>query len=742
LRATLFQIVGTSPRHCARMRRAVELACLGIAGISALWIPAPLAMLAHGVSLFILICVHVRRVLTPSPHTLVSEQLSEERQRLDLALSGGGLGMWDWNVATGAVVFDERWATMLGERLEDLSHDVSAWSSRVHQDDIPLAKRALDLHFSGKCDHYECTMRMKHHSGEWPWIHARGMVFTRDASGSPIRVVGTHLDVTERVQAEQEMKAAKTLLDQASRIAGVGGWSLDLESNELAWSPEVYRIHELDSSFRPTVESAIQFYAPDARPLISAAVEQGIASGKGWDLELPLVTAKGRSLWVRALGEVVTRDGEAKQLTGVFQDVTLRRESQDALQWYAETLKAANDSVEAASRAKSQFLANMSHEIRTPMNGILGMTSLLKDTLLTNEQHELLDAVEFSANSLLLIINDILDLSKVEAGKIELNPVDFDVSSLVKQSLILLDQKAKEKRITISNEIDPSIPKLLHGDDVRLRQVLLNLVGNAIKFTPESGRIEVKVVRQEEVFQGWMLAFSISDNGVGIPADRIDAIFEPFTQADGSTTRKFGGTGLGLTISKKLVELMHGKIWVTSTPQVGTTFHFTTLLSSGAEERQSSPGNIHPERDTPPASPAPVSTAAPAAGHTVLVVEDNHVNQKLARKLLEKLGCVVEVAENGRDAVDLFSQDPTRFKMIFMDCQMPVLSGFDATREIRELEQSIQSHTPIVAMTANAMTGDRERCLAAGMDDYVAKPIDRAFLSQVVTRYLREPLKS
>jgi len=507
---------------------------------------------------------------------------------------------------------------------------------------------------------------------------------------------------------------------------------MDLETKELTWSREVYSIHEVDPSYKPALEDAINFYAPEARPTIACAVKEGLELGKGWDLELPFITAKGRSIWVRVLGEVAFQNGKAVQLCGAFQDITLRRESEDALRWYAETLKLAHDSVEAANRAKSQFLANMSHEIRTPMNGILGMTGLLLDTTLSIDQRELLGAVDHSAHSLLTIINDILDLSKVESGKVELSPVDFDLQTLVAHALRLLEPKAKEKTITLSWELGPSVPRYLHGDDVRLRQVMLNLIGNALKFTPEGGTVKLSLGLESLSSESVVLKCSVTDTGVGIPPEKVDAIFEPFTQADGSTTRKYGGTGLGLTISRKLVGLMKGEIWVTSIVNTGTTFHFTVHLQKAIAPF------IEPPSPESSSDSRTFETVRRKDGEdpVVLVVEDNLINQKLACRLLEKLGLKVHVAMNGREAVDLIAQDPARFKLVFMDCQMPVLSGFDATREIRAGEKETLRHLPIVAMTANVMSGDRERCIEAGMDDYVAKPIDRAHLRSVVTRFL------
>ncbi len=400
-----------------------------------------------------------------------------------------------------------------------------------------------------------------------------------------------------------------------------------------------------------------------------------------------------------------------------------------------EELIKAKNSAESATRAKSEFLANMSHEIRTPMNVIIGMSRLISDTSLTEEQQEYADMLAHSSEILLSLIEDILDFSKIEAGKVELEYVNFDLKNLIIRITDMLNIKASEKGLILKGDISPDVPRFLKGDPNRLRQIILNLLNNAIKFTKD-GEITIQV-GSERIYQKsksgksssetLMLKFEVSDTGIGIPQDRLDRLFQPFSQADASTTRKYGGTGLGLVISKRLVELMGGAISVESEDGKGTTFRFTAIFQKGEEFSDSV---CLPKQRCDLSDKQITLLYEQLTELRVLMAEDNDFNQRLALIMLNKLGISPDVVINGKDAVDAIRQRD--YDVVLMDIQMPEMDGLEATKIIRDEHFKV----PIIAMTANATPQDREKCVAAGMDGYISKPVDPEKLRDALANYV------
>ena len=658
----------------------------------------------------------------------------------------------------------------------------------------------------------------------------------------------------ERMLADQKLERYLHTVKLAERAATFGIWEMDLVTGIVKGSEAWAALERVeDASVGTHVDQVRQVVHPDDRALLAAGSDRAFATGEPYCVDFRIVPEPGVIRWRRSTAQVQFVEGKPRRLIGASLDITNEKEMVEA--------------AEAANRAKSEFLANMSHEIRTPMNGIIGMTDLTLDTELDPTQREYLNAVKYSADSLLTVINDILDFSKIEVGKLSLDPIEFNLRDHLGQAMKTIAVRAHQKNLELTYFVPPELPDFFVGDPGRLRQVILNLVGNAIKFT-DHGEVVLRVEAESQDKDGVTLHYAITDTGIGIPTDKQKLIFEPFSQADSSTTRKYGGTGLGLSISIRLIEMMGGRIWLESEDGRGTTFHFTARLGN-ANSVVSRPASLDPAMlddvrvlvvddnatnrqileatlrywRMKSSSAAGAEDAirllkeAKAAGtpfglmvldchmpdvdgfmlvervrnfpeldglvnvlltsggqrgdavrckelgiaaylikpvlqsdlleallnvlgtregvaqssklvtrHSlregraplrILLTEDNAVNQRLASRLLEKEGHVVVVAGDGAKALKACKENT--FDLILMDVQMPVMDGIEATAAIRQIEQTTGHHIPIVAMTAHAMAGDRQRFLKAGIDGYVSKPIHSCELLEAIESVLSAP---
>ncbi|MBL8265156.1 PAS domain-containing hybrid sensor histidine kinase/response regulator [Steroidobacter sp.] len=666
---------------------------------------------SHRVTRYTSVCVDI------TTRKGTEETLARLRERHALAIESSGVCLWDWDLVQDTVDFDRNWGQMLGYTQEEAAKiPRDGWNRAMHTDDLAYTLQQIERHCQGETPFFQSEARMRHRAGHWVSLLFRGSVNKRDQNGLALRISGTAIEVTELKHAtrlaEQSEALLKTVIDllpqrvfwkdRDGRFLGVNrNFKIDTGVEDI--------IGKTDSEVTwvgPTPDSSQDRHIMESRQPVLSFVQQLMRGDRiEWRTtsKVPLIDARG----------------EVWGVLGTYQDITPFKLAE------GELINARN-AAEQASKAKSEFLATMSHEIRTPMNGVIGFTDLLLQTPLDPEQQAMASTIRDSGRSLMTIIDDILDFSRIEAGRVVVEHARVDAKKIAHDALTLLRPRAAEKQLELDVHWPTSVSTAIIGDGGRVRQVLVNLLSNAVKFT-DSGRVTVRASAETE----GMVRIEVEDTGIGITSEQLPRLFTKFTQADSSTTRKYGGTGLGLAISKQLVELMGGQIGAHSRPGSGSTFWFTLPTAAPRTDTTATnrvlvltpPGE--PLQDRPANAPAP----------RVLIVEDHAVNRMLATRLLTKLGCDVDIAENGLIACERTAEQT--YDLIFMDCQMPEMDGFEATRVLRDRERETKRHTPIVALTANAMSQDRQRCLDAGMDDYIPKPYTAADFERTLQRWVR-----
>jgi two-component system sensor histidine kinase/response regulator len=786
-------------------------------------------------------------------------ELRNTKESSTFAQASAGVATFDVDVKSDALICSGNYFEFLSIPETNRASDRGSFLARIHPDDINTVLMPENK-MTGNATTYQREYRIVLDGGQVRWINEKGNI-RRDSAGEVTRIIGAMIDMTDLKSAVAALDSAEERLARAVRGTQDALWEFNAVDKTFWFAPRFaqmlgYEPGELGTS----MDSFLDLTHPEDREQAKADIWLHVGSDSPYDVEFRLRHKLANYEWVRSRAQGgFDTGGNSAKLAGSIQLITDRKEAEKA------TLEAVRVA-ESANRAKSDFVANMSHEIRTPMNGVLGMTDLLLDTQLDALQRDYAETIRDSGASLLTVINDILDFSKVEAGKLELELLNVDLRDTFEDVSRLLSIQAHAKGLELTAQIDEKLPHFVKGDAGRIRQILLNLAGNAIKFT-DKGEVSLEIKVLEAGPTGTTVRCEVRDTGIGIPADRMESLFTPFMQVDSSTTRRFGGTGLGLSIVKRLVELMGGKTGVESVEGAGSLFWFTAhfppvddvlpvpfpappaikgqrilvvddnttnrkvlmgqlllcgvdpVCASSADEalallRQASAAgrpydaalldHLMPDCDgaelgriivqdqginstrlilltssgqrgdgqlfahlgfagyllkpvtqrdlteclilvlantaqswhlqsQPMITRHALRAQRAQSGNRILLAEDNPVNQKVAVRLLEKLDYRVEVVADGRAAVTAWQAGP--FDLILMDCQMPEMDGYAATREIRKLEDG-KRHIPIVALTAHAMKGDEEKCRAAGMDDYLTKPIDRVKLDACLNRLM------
>jgi PAS domain S-box-containing protein len=646
-----------------------------------------------------------------------SKSINQQEERIKTLLTrqeniinGTNVGTFEWDVLSGNINVNNRWLEILGYTIgEIITVDASFLANSIHPEHLNGFFELVAACVQKETDFLNYEMQMLHKAGHWVWVDYKGKVIEKRSKLEHNKIFGTVADITFDKEKTENIVHLKELLEQTNTVARIGTWEYDFNSSQLHWSNVVKQIHEVGEGYKPDLKTAINFYkVGDNRNKIEAAVRKSMTDLISFDLELELVTAIGNEKWVRAIGLPICENGRCIKIYGSFQDITEQKTLQIEL-------IGAKENAERLMKIKDIFLANISHEIRTPMNSITGFSELLLESHLNKKQAVFSKSIKSASEYLLSIINDILDVSKIESGKIELESIPYDLYETLNNICSLFSVRVKEKSITLGCHIDENVPRYILGDKTRLSQVLVNLVGNAIKFT-QIGSVHLLVSLADKSENSCRVKFLVKDTGIGIAKDKIDLIFERFSQAEPDTNRKFGGTGLGLNISKSLIGLFGSELQLNSEPGLGSEFYFTIdfPIFAGSMDELDNGSTL---------------VGNSSINLSILLCEDNNLNQLLVKHIAKKSGFKLDIAKNGREGLRLMRAH--KYDVVLMDINMPELNGFETTDIIRN---ELRSSVPIIAMSANGLISEKEKCFAVGMNDYVEKPFNKdEFLRKIIT---------